>query len=68
MCQQLPVQAPDESGKGREDAVLGSILRGKASQAFRFIVCELPVRLPHARLGPEADGHDLGIGALLVIL
>ena len=45
--------------------MLGTILRGRASQAFRFIVCELPVRLPCARLGPEADGNDVGIGTAL---
>ena len=44
--------------------MLGTILRGKASQAFRFIVCELPVQLPSARPGPKADGNDVGIGAL----
>lgn len=57
-------QVPDETEQGREDAVLGTIMRGKASQAFRFIVCELPVQLPSARLGPKADGNDVGIGKL----
>ena len=57
------LQVPDDTEQGREDAVLGTILRGKASQAFRFIVCQLPVKLPSARLGPDADGSAVGIGA-----
>ena len=57
------VQVADESELGREAVVLGTIMRGKASQAFKFIVCELPVRLPCARLGPDVDGNAIGIGA-----
>ena len=43
--------------------MLGAIMRGRSSQAYRFIVCELPIRLPSTRLGPDAIAKDVGIGA-----
>ena len=55
-------QVADESEDAKEDAILGALMRRRSSQAYRFIVCELPVRLPSTRLGPEAGAKDVGIG------
>ena len=56
-------QVADDSEDAQEDAILGALMRRRASQAYRFIVCELPVRLPSTRLGPEAGVKEVGIGA-----